>query len=442
MDEYLVVEPEKIKVKDGLPRIRKEMGKIKDLAESFKKFGQIQPCLINREMELIAGGRRLAACIEAGLNVRVVFSDAIDPIIMREMELEENIQRKSLTAAEEVMAVSELHSLKQQIHGEATPGPGDNKVGWKLDDTASIIGKTRASVIGDLALAEALKEFPVLAVCKTKSDIKRAVKGLQRISDSIAANEVYETAIKDKKDLFELYNIDCIAKMKEMADKSVDVMLTDPPYGVDIHNTVIGLGGKSGSDVTMTGIKYDDSFETSMALTNEVAKESFRIVKDSGYAVVFCAISHFWLVRTMFESAGWNCSQRPIIWIKNESGQNNAPSKWMSAGYESMLFARKIDSRLVIEGKVDWIQCPNVTPSVRIHQAEKPVPLLKELLARLAMPGAVVFDPFAGSCATLEAAIELKMIPIGCELAIEAYSVGKQRMVKYLKAKGDLHDNK
>jgi site-specific DNA-methyltransferase (adenine-specific) len=352
------------------------------------------------------------------------------------MELEENIQRKAFTAAEEIMAVNELHELKQQIHGVPVQGSNSGK-GWKLDDTANALGKTRASVIGDIQLADALKNFPVLANCKTKSDIKRAVKGLARIRESVTAMETYEETMKDKVAKYELYNVDCFEHMKTMADKSVDVLLTDPPYGIDIHDITIGLGGKTGADVTMTGIKYDDSYDESMELIGRLAMESFRIVKDTGFAVVFCAISNFNMVRTLFEASGWLCSQRPIIWIKNESGQNNAPSKWMSAGYESMLFARRVDSRIVIEGKVDWIQCPNITPSVRIHQAEKPVALLKEVLSRIALPGAVVFDPFAGSCATVETAIELNTYPIACEKEVETFAVARTRIINYTKQQGE-----
>lgn len=430
MEHYKVVKPTEIKVRDGLPRLRSEMGKIKDLAESFAKFGQLQPCVVNREMELIAGGRRLAACIEANIDVKIVFADTVDPIVMREMELEENIQRKALTAAEEIMAVSELHKLKEITKGEYDPS---TKTGWTQSDTAEVIGKTRTSVIETLALAKALEDFPVLATCKTKSDIKRAMKGLQRISDSIKANETYDSTMSDNKDKFEFHNVDCIQFMKDMKDKSVDVLFTDPPYGIDIHSLAIGLGGHTGSKNTTTGIKYEDGFEESMKLIGELAVESSRIVKDTGFAVVFCAISNFWIVKSLFEAAEWNCSQRPIIWIKNESGQNNAPSKWMSAGYESALFARKIDARIVVEGKVDWIQCPNVNPSVRIHQAEKPVAVIKELLSRLAMPNSVVLDPFAGSAATLEAAMDLKMYAIGCELSTDAFAVSKQRIQNYFK---------
>ena len=152
MNDYAVVKATDIKVREDLPRVRKEMGKIKELANSFAKFGQMQPCLVTREMHLIAGGRRLAACIEAGIDVKIVYSDTVDAITIKEMELEENIQRKALTPAEEIMAVNELHELKQKIHGAAVQG-SDKKVGWRLDDTAETIGKTRASVIESISLA-------------------------------------------------------------------------------------------------------------------------------------------------------------------------------------------------------------------------------------------------------------------------------------------------
>ena len=434
MSEFVVVSPFDVKVKDGMPRLRKELGKIKDLAESFKKFGQLQPIVCNREMELIAGGRRLAACIDAEMDVKIVFADTVDPYEMREMELEENIQRKALTPAEEIQAISELHNLKQTLYGETTQG---KEGGWTTENTAEIVGRTRQSIEGDLALAKALEDFPVLAECKTKSDIKRAVRGLQRITDSVAALTSYDEKIKSKVDKFQFHHADCLEYMKTIKDESVDILFTDPPYGIDIHDITIGLGGHTGSDITTSGFKYEDGFEESMMLVNEVAKESARFVKETGFAFVFCAISNFWIIRSMFESAGWNCSQRPIIWIKNESGQNNAPVKWMSAGYESLLFARKLDAKIIVQGKVDWVQCPNVVPSVRVHQAEKPVPLIKELISRVAMPGAIVFDPFAGSGSTIEACLELKMFPIGCEKLIESYAVAKQRFVNYFKNKGE-----
>ncbi len=108
------LDPKLIKVHDELPRVRKDLGKIAELAESIKKFGQLQPVIINRNNELVAGGRRLAAVIIAGLKVKACYVDAVDVLTMREMELEENIQRKDLSPAEEVLALAEMHKLNRR----------------------------------------------------------------------------------------------------------------------------------------------------------------------------------------------------------------------------------------------------------------------------------------------------------------------------------------
>src|SRR5574343_96296 len=160
------IDPLEVKVNKELPRQRKDLGEINKMIESIRTFGQLQPIVINRNNELIAGGRRLAACMMGGFKARVCYKDTVDPLLMQEMELEENLQRKALTPAEEVLAVSTLVDLKRKIYGTATRGRADS--GFTLEDAAAIIGKTKGSVIEDLALAEAVKMFPNLAECKTK----------------------------------------------------------------------------------------------------------------------------------------------------------------------------------------------------------------------------------------------------------------------------------
>jgi hypothetical protein len=53
--------------------------------------------------------------------------------------------------------------------------------GLRIEDSDETVDRTRVSFIDYLNLAKALENFPILANDKTKSDIKRAVKGLQRI---------------------------------------------------------------------------------------------------------------------------------------------------------------------------------------------------------------------------------------------------------------------
>lgn len=422
--ETFTVHPTKINVRQELPRFRQEMGDVESLLKSINKYGQLQPVVVTREMELIAGGRRLAACLLGNREVFCAYHDTVDSLIMREIELEENIQRKSLTPAEEVTAVADLHHIKQSLYGESVSG---RMGGWTLDKTAEVLDRTRGSIIDDLHLADAIKMFPELAECKTKSDIRKAVKAIEKISQRSDSVLEYERIVKQQANPPFIRQQDAFSFMKCLEDKSVDLLLTDPPYGINIDETLIGLGRTTGG-LSSAGFKFDDSTERALALYKILAAESFRFCKDDGHAYFFVGPEFWHVVRQMFMDAGWQVTMKPIIWIKNESGQCQAPTYWPASCYEMLLYARKDSSRLVLEGRPDWIQVPPVPPSARIHPTEKPVTLAKELISRCVLPGAVIVDPFMGSGALLAGGVEMKCFVKGCDELGEAYSATMMRM--------------
>jgi ParB/RepB/Spo0J family partition protein len=429
VDEKSIFEldPVEIKVNKELGRQRKDLGEINKMIESIKTFGQLQPVVINRNNELIAGGRRLAACMMGGFKVKVCYKDTIDPLTMREMELEENIQRKALTPSEEVLAVAELVELKQKIHGVKAP---NREGGFSQADAAEILGKSRTSVVEDIKLAEAIKMFPELRTCATKNDIKKAVKSMERAKTQVEALSTYEETIK-KCEEFILVNRDAVNYLAGIGDATVDLFFSDPPYGLNIHSLAMTVGGETGGSITTTNTKYDDSEDYVKTLLERFATESFRVTNDAGYAYIFCAPSHFAWLSAQMAKAGWLVAPRPVVWIKRESGQNNQPEKWFSSAYEFILFARKSNSVLVLQGRPDWIQCDPVLPSERVHQAEKPIALCKELIARTCLPSNYVLDPCMGSGAIVEAAVDMKMLALGCEKDTASYASAVARMVKW-----------
>ncbi len=94
-------------------RIRKEIGNINELAESMKLHGLMNPIVVNKENELIAGYRRLESAKKLGWNkIEVTVVDAPGKISKLEMEIEENLYRKDFTAEEIVDAYSKLEKLK------------------------------------------------------------------------------------------------------------------------------------------------------------------------------------------------------------------------------------------------------------------------------------------------------------------------------------------
>lgn len=428
------VDPSKIIISEERPRQRKELGEIKKMVESIKTYGQLQPIVVTRDMELVLGGRRLAACILGGLQAKICYSDEIDPLILQEMELEENVQRKNLTPAEEVAAISNLVKLRQTRMGVPSKG---KKGGYTLEHAAKDIGKTKGTVIEAMNLAEMLESFPNLSEAKTKSEIKAAYKGLQRVQNNLESLSTFEKLVKVNK-RFAIENANAVEHMLSVEDNSIDLLFTDPPYGINIDKMAMTVGGHTGGKLTTTGITYDDSPDNALGLYQILATESSRFCKNTAHALVFVGPSHFQAIKDMFNSAGWLCSERPVIWIKQGSGQNNAPESWFSAAYEMLLYARKPEAKLVIQGKPDWIQCSKVLPSERIHQAEKPIALCKELISRTSMPGQKMYDPFCGSGAIVESACSMKLFASGCELAVESYASALGRLTKWEEEKNDV----
>jgi len=92
------VEISKIKLKK---RIRKDIGDVSSLTNSLKKYGLINPIIINSNYILLSGYRRLLAAKKLKwktINVRII--KAADKLDRLNIEIEENISRKDFTHEE------------------------------------------------------------------------------------------------------------------------------------------------------------------------------------------------------------------------------------------------------------------------------------------------------------------------------------------------------
>ena len=106
----MLIPIEDIKVKK---RIRKDKGDINTLADSLKRFGQINPIVITKKNVLVAGERRLEAARSLGWRtINAVITDIPDEVTKLEYELEENVQRRDFTREEEEAAIRKIIKLK------------------------------------------------------------------------------------------------------------------------------------------------------------------------------------------------------------------------------------------------------------------------------------------------------------------------------------------
>lgn len=405
------IHPSKIIVKEGLERYRKDLSNLEDLAESIVKNGQLVPIIITRNFELVDGGRRLAACSLKNIDVYYIFKDVEDDLKHRELEFETNRQRSDFTPAELAFAIEDIHNRRQAVGGIPTRGsPGS---GWTVKDTAKLLGYTQGAISQNLIIAETLRTFPELSHCDTAVEIRQAVKGLQKkIQRESAIKSIEKEGISlDISNIFHLGDFE--SWMYSLQANSVDILITDPPYGIDIGKIQCTGGGNTGGE-SFQGFKYNDT--PNISIYRKLAEASNTICKkDTAFAIVFISADFFHELRNQFLRNNWEVSIRPLVWIK-PGGSSNAPKCWPISSYEIAMFARRKNAYLVKEGIRDVIQGINpVTRNLKTHPSEKPVDLFRYLLQIVGLPGMTMIDPFCGSGASLIAGLREKMIVKGCD---------------------------
>lgn len=139
-ENVMLIKTGQIEFGEHQPRKNMDSEKIKELAQSIKEHGIIQPIVVSKKgegiYELIAGQRRLAAAKEAGiLEIPAILKDA-ETEQRLEMALIENIQREDLDSLEEAEAYKTLVK----------------KFNLKTEDVAKKVGKAETTVVNSIRL--------------------------------------------------------------------------------------------------------------------------------------------------------------------------------------------------------------------------------------------------------------------------------------------------
>lgn len=386
-------------------RFREKFEDIDLLAESIAKYGLIEPIIIDENNELIAGERRYKAHQLLRMEeIEVKYMKDLNELEKKEIELEENIQRKAFTWQEEVTAKEQLHKLKQKLHGSAVKG--HDSTGWKLKDTAAALGESVGTVSMDVQLAKGMKAFPDLMKEKSKTmAYKKLKKKQEAILQAELARRLESKGITSHPDVI---NGNCVEEMGKMNAESVDLILTDPPYGIDVEKA------HTYGRMTVKDTRFEDGdFETFDLLDKAIA-QMYRVLKNDRHLYLFCGIDKVPTLVGLLEKHGFEPHHLPLIWDKG-SGSYPSQSTSYVHSYEACIHAQK--GRRKLNGTPrDVFPIKRVPAGKKIHPTEKPTELLRDLIEFSSLPGEVVLDPFSGSGATLVASKEKNRRAIGIEL--------------------------
>ena len=209
----------------------------------------------------------------------------------------------------------------------------------------------------------------------------------------------------------ELWQGDCLELMKNIHDGSVDLVLTDPPYGMDFQSHFRKeMYSKIGNDKVLDWLEsYVD--------------ECFRILKDNTAVYFFCSWHNVDIFKQAIEKKFK--IKNILIWQKNNTSMGDLKGSY-APKYEMIIFAHK--GRKLLNGfrYADVIQA-NRTGN-KVHPTEKPVELLELFIKNSSNENEVVFDGFMGSGSTGVACVNTNRHFIGVELDEGYFNIAKKRI--------------
>lgn len=227
---------------------------------------------------------------------------------------------------------------------------------------------------------------------------------------------------------------DCIAGMAGLPDKSVDCLVTDPPYRRDLYLSFRTNKGARGRDAT------SKQSRNHLALSNLAIGAMEDILEPA--ALHMARLARRWIVVFHDAESGhlWRTAFGPLyvragVWVKTNPVPQISGDR-PAQGFECLTIAHANGAKRWNGGgrPAVWIaNALNANPDVRErtgndHPCPKPLDLMERLVRDFTDPGELVCDPFAGSFTTAVACKRLGRNFIGWEINPEWHAAGVRRV--------------
>jgi len=203
----------------------------------------------------------------------------------------------------------------------------------------------------------------------------------------------------------EVLHGDCRQILRTLADESVDLVITDPPYLVRYRDRA----GRT--------IANDDDSSGVLGAFDQV----YRAMRPNTYCVSF----YGWNTISAFFSAWMRAGFRAvghIVWHKGYASRIGVVNARHEQGYV-LVKGRPSNPVRPLDDVLPWEYSGN-----RVHPTEKAVSVLKPLIQTFSKPGDLVLDPFAGSGSTLVAAALTGRDYLGIELETKYVELARRRL--------------
>lgn len=359
---------------------------INKLRASIREFGFINPVIIDRDYNVIAGHGRILASQEEGIDkVPCVFVDYLTDAQKKAYIIADNRMALDADWDEELLKI-EIESLKDEDFDLSFTGFDESELLDLFGDDSK--GKVEDD---NFDLSSALEKASFIE----KGDVWTVGKHRLMCGDATSKEDV---------------NI-------LMGDTKGNLILTDPPYGVSFKSS-------SGLTIENDSMKNDEFYNFLLSAFKNMADH----LEKGGSAYVFHADTEGLNFRKAFVDSGFHLAGC-CIWVKNSLVLGRSDYQWQ---HEPVLYG------FMQNGKHRWYSDRKQTTIWNFdkpkknsnHPTSKPLDLLSYPIGNSTQENAVVIDTFGGSGSTLMACEKMNRICYTMELDEKYASVILRRYVE------------
>jgi len=218
--------------------------------------------------------------------------------------------------------------------------------------------------------------------------------------------------------MIDLHLGDCLEVMKQIPDKSVDLVLTDPPYNIARENNFSTMG--------RTGIDFGE-WDKGFDLFSYIDQVS-RVLNKDGSFVVFNAWRNLGAIADYAEKQGFET--KDMIRLEKSNPMPRNRDRRYITDYECAIWFVQEKAKWTFNRQDDKYQRPKFVACIEsgLHPTQKNLSLMENLVKIHSNENNVVLDPFMGSGTTGLACKNLNRHFIGIEQNANYFEIAKGRI--------------
>jgi DNA modification methylase len=412
------------------------------LKADIRENGIIVPITIDGDGHIIDGHHRYKAAQELGIsdpptNLRTDLDDESK----RSLAWRLNMQRRHVgKSTKKDLIRDRIESLIERGIDKT-----DDEVAEEMGCTQQWVSEVRETVVADRIENGADAKNTIgcdfsttvdYATSEQKEELTKDVivenpdKSNREIARSLGVSDPTVGSYRDDLDTLyrpQLRNADVREVLPSMPAESVDLIVTDPPYG-------IGFDGNRWQTDNYDELAGDGDTELMASVADELA----RVLKPDRHAYVFCRWD---TLPAVLDSYGEYFEvDTTIVWDKDEGGHGMGDLNDWAPRHEMIVKCSKGSRPLQTDSRSPNVirqQDVRFTDDPNDHPTQKPTGLLETLIKASSTEGEVVFDPFGGVHSTAVAALRTDRRAVSVESDVDFHVKGRDRVRELLDDRND-----